>query len=451
MGRLSDRVAAPRARQGGHPAGDIHNDPNVSPDLQWLATVLWGGRPGVVVSRSPEPPPGRRAAGTYIVLPNLRRPRLLVRAGPRRAARRALASYNGLRPPATRLARALLGAGLGMGLPDRLFRDRLTVWLPEGFSAEELPSLLLSEHVRQVLGRDDQVMEVIGLRPRGPYTKPVLQLFGGQGDPLAYVKVGWNEVTSQLVRNEATFLHQHRDHHFPNLRIPRLIHHGRWHDLDIAIALPLPTGMRRYRPPTRVPPLEIMREIAESSGLLESPFATSTYWRRTRRTISRLLADGPARDADIVTGFVRRIEEHYGDAAMLFGRWHGDWAPWNLAWLDRTLVAWDWEHTAEDVPLGFDAVNFLFQSHFAWKQESLAASTAACRHGSRIALRALGVRPALQPLVLSAYLLEMYIRYSRARLGGAGVNERFYPAILDLFTSRLSTGRRRGEGRFNGP
>lgn len=451
MGRLNDRVSAPRARQGSHPAGDIHDDPNVSPDLQWLATVLWGGRRGVVVSRRPEPPAGRRAAGTYIVLPNLRRPRLLVGAGPRAAARKALAAYNGLRPPATRLARALLGAGLGMGLTDRLFRDRLTVWLAEDRLPEELPSLLLREHVRQLLGREDELMEVIGLRPPGPYTKPVLQLFSGDGEPLAYVKVGWNDVTSQLVQNEAAFLREHRDQPFRRVWIPGILNHGQWHNLDIVVADPLPRGMRRYRPTTGVPPLEIMREIAESSGIVEAPFATSTYWQRTRRSISRLLADGPTRDSDIVSGFIRRIEERHGNATMPFGRWHGDWAPWNLAWLDRKLVAWDWEHTAEDVPLGFDAVNFLFQSRFAWKQESLAASTAACRRGSRSVLRALGVRPDLQQLVVSAYLLEMYIRYSRARLGGAGVNERFYPAILDLFTSGPSTGRRRGEGRFNGP
>jgi hypothetical protein len=407
----------------------------VGPDLRWLVRVLWDRRGGVSVSRRPAPPPGARAAGTYLVFPDARRTRLLIRAGKSGAGHRALSSYNGLRPLATRFARAMLGAGLRLGVTERVARDRLHVWVPEACAAGDVPSLLLREHVRRVLGRDDELTEVIGLRPVGPYSKPVLQLFTQRGDPLAYVKVGWNEITRELVENEAAFFRKHREQPFRTLWIPRTVSSDRWNDLQIAITLPLPSGIRRYRAHPRLLPLTAMREIAESGGMTASPFAASTYWQRTRRSLSRLLAEGPPRDADVVNGFADRLEGRYGDVTTLFGRWHGDWAPWNLAWLDRKLVAWDWEHTAEDVPLGYDAVNFLFQTSFAGKQDSLAASLAACRRGSPTALHGLGVPTVLHAPVVSAYLLEMFIRYARTRRAGAGLNRRFYPAILDVFRS----------------
>jgi hypothetical protein len=446
MGRLKERALSVQA-EGMSDAGD---DPDVGPDLRWLVRVLWGRREGVLVSRSPEPPPAGRAAATYIALPDVRRTRLLIREGPPAAARRALASYNTVRPPATRLARALLGAGLRMGLTQRAFRDRLRIWVPEASPAGQIEALLLTEHVRRLLGRKEDLMDVIGLRRIGPYTKPVLQLFTGRGEPLAYVKVGWNDVTRQLVENEATFLRSHREQPFRSVWIPRHFSSGRWNDLYFSITLPLPGNIRRYQPHSQLPPLEALREIAESSGIVASSFAASSYWQLIRRALSGLLTEGPPQDSDIVRGFADRLEDRYGGVTMLFGRWHGDWAPWNLAWLGRKLVAWDWEHTAEAVPLGFDAVNFLFQSRFAGRQETLGASMAACRHASPAALRGLGVPTMLHPLILSTYLLEMYIRYARSRRAGAGVNERFYPAILGVFGAGVRSEEERG-GRFRRP
>ena len=43
------------------------------------------------------------------------------------------------------------------------------------------------------------------------------------------------------------------------------------------------------------------------------------------------------------------------------GTWHGDWTPGNVPsvrWTD--LGCGDWEHAAEDVPLGYDALHYAF-------------------------------------------------------------------------------------------
>ena len=439
MGELVDPARAAGDPSGplGHPWGDLRQGRRVSPDLRWLAGIIWNNSPQILVTEGSGVPPGRKAAERHLVVPNLSRPRFLVPLASRRAAWSAVASYNRLRAPATRYARALLGAAIRTGIAELVLQDSLTVSVAEHLSRGERQRILLSDYLRSLLGHDELVV-AIGLRRPGPLTKPVLQVFSDSGRPLGYVKVGWNDVTRRLVRNEASFLDTHRGQSFGSLRIPTLIHYGRWADLQITITDPLPAFIRRYRPLTRVPPSAVTREIAEAGGIVEATFANSTYWRRTRRSISTMFSERPTRTSEIVGGFVRRLEDRYGDAQLLFGGWHGDWVPWNLAWHKGTLVAWDWEHSGLDVPLGFDVVNFLFQVSFAFKRRSLGESVTACRSASSSSLQALGIRPTLQPLVVSAYLLEMFLRYHAAQLAGAGVNDRFHPAILAHLASDLS-------------
>jgi hypothetical protein len=90
------------------------------------------------------------------------------------------------------------------------------------------------------------------------------------------------------------------------------------------------------------------------------------------------------------------------------------------------------------VPLGFDVIHYLFQLPFAGKQAGLRESVAVSTHRSAAPLRALGVPTSAQPSLLSAYLLELFVRYCDAQLAGAGVNHRFYPAILELLATDMS-------------
>ncbi|HEV2873274.1 MAG TPA: hypothetical protein VG409_17870, partial [Actinomycetota bacterium] len=64
-----------------------------SPELAWLAEVLWGPTPGVQVLVGGTVPPGVPAAQRWGVLPDLGRPRVLVPLASGRAAAEAVRQY----------------------------------------------------------------------------------------------------------------------------------------------------------------------------------------------------------------------------------------------------------------------------------------------------------------------------------------------------------------------
>jgi hypothetical protein len=404
-----------------------------SADLRWLAEIMWQKDPTVTVSTGKFGPPGTTPVERYAVLPSVDRPRFFLPLEYRSAARAALSSYNALRPTLTRWARAVLAAGLAVGATERVFRDRLTVSVDADQTRSGLPPLLLREHLRQVLGNPDVVL-AIGMRPPGPYAKPVLQAFSRDGRPCGYVKVGWNSVTRRLVRAEAEFLQAQRDRPFRTIVVPTLLHRGTWRDLEISVASPLPSGIRRLPAPGRYPPLEATREIAEATGLVEAPLARSSYWNRLRRSLEAILPGDPE-VAGPIREHMQHVEERYGETKLIFGGWHGDWTPWNVARHQGRIVAWDWEQAGHDVPLGFDVVHYLFQLPFAGKQAGLREAVTVSRRRSAAPLRALGVPTSAQPPLLSMYLLELFVRYYGAQLAGAGLNRRFYPAILEQLAS----------------
>ena len=75
--------------------------PGASPDLAWLADVLWGGLEGVSVTLNAPPPAGARTVERYRVVPNARAPALLV-PDARRAAASAIRAAAGSRSASTR-------------------------------------------------------------------------------------------------------------------------------------------------------------------------------------------------------------------------------------------------------------------------------------------------------------------------------------------------------------
>jgi hypothetical protein len=411
----------------------VNGQAAVSGDIRWLADILWSRDPAVTVSLRGQAPSGTSPKEVYAVLPSADRPRFFLPLESRRAGRAALASYRALRPPATRLARAALAAGVGVGVTEKVFRDRLIVSVVDDQPPSQLPSLLLREHLREAL-QDRHLVVAIGMRPPGPYAKPVLQAFSTDGQPRGFVKIGWNATTKGLVRTEAGFLRARAERPFRTIVVPALLHRAGWRDLDITVASPLPLDVRRLRRPTRLPPLDATREIAEAPGLRRASLGRSSYWTGLRGSLEAMIADDPMVH-DTMLGHLARVEERYGEEKLLFGGWHGDWTPWNVARHQGRIVAWDWEQAGDDVPLGFDVMHYLFQRPFAGNQLSLEEAVAICRRRSGAPLRALGVPSRAQPAVRSAYLLELFRRYYAAQRAGAGLNTRFYPAILELLTT----------------
>jgi hypothetical protein len=402
--------------------------------LEWLASVLWNA-PDVRVTLGERAPPGFRIAERYAVVPSAARARFLIPMDDRRAAAASMAAYNALRPAKVRLSRAAIAAGLRAGAAGHLLRDRLAVCVPAEAGDDDAARWLLCGRLREIFD-EPSVHAAIGIGRRGPFRKPVLQAFRPDGAVLGYVKAGWNDVTRALVRAEAEMLGACERRRPSRMVVPGLAAAGPWRGLETVVAAPLPAGLRRYRPRTRVPSLDATREVADLFGRRVEPLAAGEYWSRAR---SRVDAIAPAVDTDVadaLRSYAAWIERRHGDVELTFGAWHGDWAPWNMARLDGRLVVWDWEHGRPGVPLGFDPLHFHFQLAFIADEDPLQRALVRTRERAAAPLSDLELTAAQAAATTDLHLLEVFLRYQEAMLAGAGRNPRFFPSAVGVLRER---------------
>jgi hypothetical protein len=326
----------------------------------------------------------------------------------------------------------MFSVGLRAGVDWPLVRNKIDIGVVSGASTEQLADCLLTEHLRQRLGRGPVMVAFGG--GGGPYRKPVLQVFGMDGMPLAYVKVGWNDWTREAVRHEVTALRLCASRPM-RLGVPELLGHWSWQGLDLLVTAPLPGGVRRLGLSSPLPDAGLLREITQLSSPYSGELGTSPWWQAQRIRILGGVADITARtQLDLVADGIERC---YGPATLEFGSWHGDLVPWNMAQLDGRLYAWDWESCAPIAPVGFDALHYYFQLAFVARRRPLAAAAMLARQRARPALTALGVAPSARDLVATLHLMELFIRHEEARSSAGGLDDRFYPAVADLLGQSL--------------
>jgi hypothetical protein len=310
-----------------------------------------------------------------------------------------------------------------------LLRDRLCIHVPRHVADEDLAKVSIVSHVAEVLGARGAT-GLISLGGGGPYAKPTIQVISGRGEALGFVKVGWDEVTARLVSNEARALRLCAKGPLQTLRVPRLLHAGRWNGLELSVVSPLPAGARRY-PHKALPPLAITKEVCGLTGGSSEPVWTSPFADRLREQAERK-APGTTADQRPSSDLLVWLRERYADARLVVGAWHGDWVPWNLAMYGPHVYAWDWENSGDSVPLGFDVVHFYFQSAFIRDRLRLTDAIRRSRAASSEPLRRLGIPDSLVGLVRTLYLLEVGFRAEEVgRLGGKP-NPDLYPAILEI-------------------
>jgi hypothetical protein len=303
-----------------------------------------------------------------------------------------------------------------------LFRDRLLV----GQGAEP-PAL--TQHLREVLGRDDIAIGV-GIGRPDPTRKPVLQVFSLGGRPLAFVKLGWNAVTRGLVRTEAAALEAWAGRGTGLVRVPRLLHRGVLGDLLVSVTAPLPPDVRAHRPVNRPPPLEAIREVAALRGVDTAVLGETSYWHRLLTGVRAAAENGPEGAEAVLEGAVAALEARAAGLEVELGTWHGDWVPWNLGWSNGRLYVFDWEHCAATAPIGLDALHYHFQVELILNGRDVGAAAAAARARGLPLLLPLGVRKRALPWLALIHLVEVFLRAHEMRLAGGGVQARVYPAIL---------------------
>jgi hypothetical protein len=422
-----------------------------APELEWLAEVLWGPTPGVelVVGRAAA---GAPASQRWGVLPDLRRPRVLVPLASRRAAAEAVRQYSDGMTQRARLAKAAVGLALGSGaLPLWLRRRGLVV-----AAAGPAEGSLLGDHVPAALGRSDLSAAIV-LGPVRPNRKPVVQLIGRDGQPVGYMKVGWNDLTRRLVQAEADMLRRLAGAGTRTFTAPDLLHQGRWEGLDITISSALPHRLWRRGRRYALPPVAVSREVAELGRVEQAALGESGWWARLQDRlvpVRQALAEptgsgggqaGGTGAAEALDGTLERLAGQ-SSTRLAFGTWHGDWGPWNLRSTPGRLLVWDWERSADGVPLGFDLLHFGYQTALQGLGQPPATAAETGRDRAAPHLAALGQAPGVEDLLCDLYLLERLCRAAEAEVSAVtGRPDTVGAALLGVLGRRLDP-----EG-FGGP
>ena len=317
--------------------------------LRQVVEAIWSpARAGVTVTIGSRRTVHTPCVERYLVLPHPRRPRLLLPAGDLPAARRAVGAYRGLRTAKAEAWSVAIRAGtLSTPVGARLLAE-LRVY-DGGNGRRLLPELARLLDV-------DGLRAMLAVREAGPHTKPTVGLLDDTGRPLAYAKVGCSPQTDAMVRTEAATLREIAGR-LPSITTPALLAETEWLGHPVGVLEPLPREARRL---TTEPfdMVSTLREVAASGRPHESTLRESGYADR----LSRRLTAVEAADPDVVAALRDWLAEVVrSDAVLPFGRSHGDWVSWNLGTADGRVVAWDWERSVPDAPVGFDACHWYFQ------------------------------------------------------------------------------------------
>ena len=135
------------------------------------------------------------------------------------------------------VAIVLLAIGLRLGIAHRFLRR---VAMPSWAAPVQETGATLFDHLRTVLNRQDITFGV-SLGTPGPHGKPVVQVLTREGAVVAYVKLGWNDVTKTLVENEVEMLARVRCASPRSFMVPSIIHAGSWENRFLCVQSPSPS------------------------------------------------------------------------------------------------------------------------------------------------------------------------------------------------------------------
>ncbi len=359
--------------------------------LRELVPLLWPAPATVTLGRAR--PAGVRRS--YLILPSLAHPRLLVPRRTRRAAGGAVRGYGEQSSAAHRAAVRLAAAALTAGAGDPLLRDRLAVAGPQTGADT------IEDHVSREVGRP--VLVSLHLGPARANRKPVLQLLDADGGTVGFAKVATTELTGRLVAAETETLRTLARAGLTHLTPPRVLSGGSWRGREILVQSPLP--VRQPRRPSAARLAAATAEVAAVGGITTQPL-DGPYLAGLRERVAALPA-GPTRD-----GLAAALDALRPTGTELrIGSWHGDWTPWNTAVVADTVLAWDWERFAGGVPVGFDALHYDLQPRALGQVDAAGAAAADSVRRAPGLLAPLGGPAESAPVVAVLYLVEILTRY----------------------------------------
>jgi hypothetical protein len=213
------------------------------------------------------------------------------------------------------------------------------------------------EHLKRVLQRPDLGF-AISLGTPGVHRKPVIQLTTAEGVTVGYVKVGWNEATNALVRNEAAVFDRVASTPFQSFIMPRCLYAGWWGERFLFVQSG-PDGLVQSAPrnlPARY--LAVLQELA-SLHTRWMFLNESTFWKNL---LQRITGVKHAQYRHVLEQGLTKLEDSLADVRLPFHFCHGDFAPWNAKLLNGQLFLYDWEYADFEAPPVWDLFHFTVQT-----------------------------------------------------------------------------------------
>ncbi len=308
---------------------------------------------------SSEPQGHMLETARFAILPSERKPRFLVPLAGRGPAAKALQIYNAQTFRA-RASKYCVQGALRIGLAQLFLRVRSSLWISAALPPEAWCDSLLHQHLSEQLGRPNLVYAVsIGTPNRSQ--KPVLQLMEPNGRIAGYAKVGWNERTVALVRNESRTLEQLCGVAFSSAVVPRVLHSGLWRGYYILTQSAFEGTLRESPSHLDRRHLQFLIELHRSHvSMRRLPW--STLSPEFSDKLEQLNHSGFQYYSHLIETAAATCGRKLGRCLIPCGLGHGDFAPWNIRVAGNKLLVIDWEYGSEAYPPLWDLFHFQISS-----------------------------------------------------------------------------------------
>lgn len=354
-----------------------------------------------------------------VVLPSVRRPRVLVPVRPRRAPAAAIMRYTAQQGMRDRLASTAIAVAARAGA---------TALLPPVTTPATDPQAeSITDHLARVMG--GPVHASLALTVPRPNRKPVLQVFDAAGRTIAFAKVGIDPLTKSLVGAEARALRQLSTHALRDVTVPRLIDHSPWGRTEVLVTTALPSGRRVRRRGAALD--RAMREIAAASE--PGPSGANDYLIATRGMAQTGGESDQAERFEQWHGVFDLVAERCPVADVQLGAWHGDWTEWNCATHRGAVAVWDWERFAVGVPCGFDKLHFAMSDRVGPRRDRFLPAAMELIDAAPELLVPWHLQKEAARSTAMLYILQLALRYLLdavpPRSVGSRIEQWAYPAV----------------------
>jgi hypothetical protein len=302
----------------------------------------------------------------FAVLPSRNQPRWLL---PLTTSERAIDGFE-LYTPYSRLARVM------KALVVRVRATGLHVWARQHVLVAARAPLAIEKLASEVTGEKD-ITFAFSVGTPGSVQKLSIQLMNGAGATLGYMKMPLKVPAERRLRHEAQVLQ--KLHSFPQLRahIPNVLFAGDWDGQYVLFqsAVKGKPGTVRLTQlheeflnalhdcePVVLPGRKLIQKVAQRWNMIAPRLATN--WQRL------------GRDA------LKTASHELDTAQIACGIHHGDFVSWNTRVTPQSLLVFDWESAAWEVPLLWDKFHFLAQTECHLNINHKESPAAVVRHNN---------------------------------------------------------------------